>query len=914
MQADILEKTHMGVAILFSIALVAVLPAKEFIWNGGENGYWSDPESYMDGVEGGELPGKDDEVWIPANTTVKIDVQNKVSFDIFSNVLRIRPAEDSSVIVLDVPQGVTSVVNCAINKDSWIGANTGKFIKRGKGAVALMSSARFRKGDNNNGRDNYVNYDIEEGTLILPQYVTHNDYRGYYGHCKIDQGATLVIEGGSSVRTYIYGISGGGTIESLSKDSKILFCSGIYGEFSGRILSPIKWYSSGRVMLTGTESTMQGDFQHMNLHTPSDPENPLLRTSGVVGLAKIGMKGGVSSTGTGESLVCRDDAAAFIYLGRGETTDKNFLISDTAKGAAYLDAGAYGGIKWLGDWGAHSGSKPQNHRLVLTGSNVCECVFSGSLKAFEKNENIYDFIISKQGTGTWHFADTADNSSNRTFGGPINVEEGVFRFDSLEEKEVACSVGTASRYAITSAGVLPDSEAFAFRIGSGADAGKEAVLEYVGTNVRPVSAACSCNRKIGLDGRGTLSANGKWIGISGVSGAGTGNHTLVLDGTSTTHNAVSDISDGMGRVSVEKRGSGTWAMGRDLSFSGSLNVKEGKLLVRPADRYSWFRWTIKANTSTSTNGNESVVIAQELGFFNAQGYRQGVGLGTNSDVHVLKPGEVALDTCYGYDPNTSQSGVSRELFNLFDDFQGDPGWMIGLSDAPGKTSGGYRPRVSKPDSWLPVVVRMPAGSDTIASWDWSYTLNSSWTTYNRVPMIYTLEGSVDGLNWELLSDHSTFVEPAGRHMWRFSGTNCNENSASTPYLKDGVLQGEVISAPSTAAYSTLGNVTAISVAANASLVSDGAVIPLPAGITLTVDGAGNGSIEGFAIPENGTINLVNWDYESAFASFDFSRASFWKNLDGWNFTIDGSETSKYKVKVSENGFALLKPALKIVIR
>ena len=143
----------------------------------------------------------------------------------------------------------------------------------------------------------------------------------------------------------------------------------------------------------------------------------------------------------------------------------------------------------MGEWGKHSTAKAENLRLVLTGSNIHECVFSGILNKFQKDGNDYDFIISKQGTGTWHFADTADNSANRTFGGPIKIEEGVFRFDSLEEKGVACSVGTAERYAITPDGVLQESEAYAFHLGGGAALQKDAVLEYAGTDVRPFSAA-----------------------------------------------------------------------------------------------------------------------------------------------------------------------------------------------------------------------------------------------------------------------------------------------------------------------------------------------------------------------------------------------------------------------------------------
>ena len=876
--------------------------AVEFTWNGGENGAWNDPLSYVGGVAGGNLPGADDEVWIPKDTTVNINVSDAESFKIFANVKRIRPESDTSVLVFDIPAGVTSTVNSAINKDSWVGANTGCIVKRGEGVLKLESFANFRNNGNDNGRDNYVNYTIESGTVIFPQNVTHNNYRGYYGRCEIAEGATLVTEGGSSVRTYIYGIVGGGTITNYSSSTKILGCSGTGGEFSGRITYPLKWYSSGRVMLTGTDSTMAGDFQHMDLHKSTAQPDPLLRTSGVVGLAKIGRKGEPSSCGITENIVFREKSAALIYLGEGETTDRNLVIWDTASGHAYLDGGAHGGLHWSGNWSAAASGNKENHHIVLTGSNTSECVFSGGLSVWESGGNVYDFAVTKQGTGTWHFADSADNATMRTFGGPISVENGVFRFDSLAETGTVCSVGTAVNPFICG-GVS------AFSLGS-ANAGCEAVLEYAGTNVRPVSAACATQRHISLNGCGTVRANGRWMGLSGVQGASAGNHVLVLDGTGVNHNVMSDISDGLGKVSVEKRGSGTWAIGRDLTFSGSLDVKEGTLLVRPADRYTWFRWTIKANASTATNGSENLVMAQELAFFDESGLRQNLGLSMNSNVHSIACGEAALDTCYGYNmTKDSNTGIPRELYSLFDDQRTDPGWMLQLSPAPGVYTGGYKPRMSMPDTWLPVVVRLPKNSASIASWDWSYTLNSTFTIYNRVPMFYTLEGSVDGLNWDVLSDHDTFKEPDGRYAWRFSKEECAVGSGSKPHSG-----GEAIRGVPLQTYSTLSSVKSVSVAAGASLVADGDPISLPAGVTLAVYAGGNGKLEGFVLPTTGTVDVFDWDGESGFASLDFSGTTGWENITGWSVTIGGVATSRLKVKASADGLSLVKTGMTIVVR
>ena len=893
----------------------AVLPilsySGEFTWDGGADGKWNDPLSYKNGVAGGILPGSGDEVWIPTNTTVNIDVTDSESFSVFANVKRIRPESDTSKLVFDVPAGVTSVVNSAINNDAWKTHNIGYILKKGEGGLQLNSSANYRNNNNNNGRDNYVNYIIEKGAVILPQDVTYDNYRGYYGKFDIAAGAMLVTEGGASVRTYVRELTGSGLITNLCADGRLLVYCGTEGEFAGTISAPLGWYSNGRIMLTGTSSTMTKDFQHMDLHTKTSVADPMQRTQGVVGLAKIGKKGEPSSCGASETICTRDNAAAILYLGKGEVTDKTLKIFSTTTGPAYLDGGAYGGLVWAGTLCQQQSSSATqyhvNHSLVLTGSNTSECVISGTFNTYTVGDKNYDIHITKKGTGIWRFADSADNEENRTFGGSIAVEEGVLRFDSLAETGTACSVGTALNLLEYSTGGTSSAEDYAFAVGSGGV--NDAVLEYVGTNVRPVSAACASERHIALKGRGTVRANGRWIGMSGVKGAAAGDHTLVLDGTSVTHNVMSDISDGVGTVSVEKRGSGTWAIGRDLSFSGALDVKEGTLLVRPADRYTWFRWTIKANASTATNGNESVVMAQELAFFDADGFRQNIGLAMNSNVHAMVCGETALDTCYGYSMNSDSAGNPRELHNLFDDARTDPGWLVGLSDAPGKFTGGYRPRLSMPDTWLPVVVRMPKGAHEIASWDWSYSLNSSFTTYNRVPMFYTLEGSVDGLNWDALSVHDTFTEAGGRYNWRFANEECRVGCGDQAHSR-----GEEISGRPEQVYSTLGNVRSLSVAAGAALVVDGDPVSLPSGIALAVDAQGNGRLEGFVLPKTGTVDVRNWDGESGFSGFDLSASEGWANIDGWNVTIGGEATSKLKVKASANGLSLVKLGMTIVIR
>ena len=176
-------------------------------------------------------------------------------------------------------------------------------------------------------------------------------------------------------------------------------------------------------------------------------------------------------------------------------------------------------------------------------------------------------------------------------------------------------------------------------------------------------------------------------------------------------------------------------------------------------------------------------------------------------------------------------------------------------------------------------------------------------------MFYTLEGSVDGLNWDVLSDHDTFKEPDGRYAWRFSKEECAVGSGSKPHSG-----GEAIRGVPLQTYSTLSSVKSVSVAAGASLVADGDPISLPAGVTLAVYAGGNGKLEGFVLPTTGTVDVLDWDGESGFASLDFSGTTGWSNIDGWTVTVGGTATSRLKVKASANGLSLVKTGMTIVIR
>ena len=905
--------------------------AETFVWNGGSDGRWNDPQSYEGGVAGGPVPGAADEVQIPANTTINVDVTDTESFAVFAGVYRIQPLADTSVLVFDVPANVTGVVQCAINNNGWAGGNKGYVVKKGPGGLQLASYTKYNNNGNSNYRDNYVNYRIEQGDLILPQNTT-TKHNHYYGYVAISNGATLFLETTSpsanlDVHTYMLTLEGEGEVRDLytGAASYTLRVQGAC-TFAGVLTENVRWFGSGNVNLIGTNSTMTAAFQHYYSGSKSTDNYSGVESEssqyGIIGIKKIGKTGEPSSIGSNVQIGTRDYGAVIRYLGEGETTDKTLIVWDTSRAPVVLDAGATGGLEWTGIWQQNNGKTANraNHRLVLTGSNTVPCVFSGKLNSatFTNPETVqtnYDFYISKYGSGTWRFTDNTNNAANRTFAGGIAVHEGVLQFDSINEKGVPSALGTSTNLHadVTGPATLPQVD-YAYVLGGGANV-TTAVFEHVGWDLPPTAANAATNRPIVLNGRGTIRANGSYLGLGGIRGMSAGNHTLVLDGTTTVNNVVSDISDGPSGsiVSVEKAGSGTWAIGRNLSFSGSLDVKEGTLAIRPCDRYTWYRWTIKANYSSATGGGEGLNMAQELALYDADGMRQNLGLTMNSNITTLAVGQIGLDTEYNYTTKevTNSLGVVtnwRQLDCLCDDTKTDPGWMFQSFGSKTATSGSLKPQPGRPESWIPIVLRLPVGASPVTSWDWAYSLNSSKSIKTRIPMFYTLEGSVDGLHWDLLANHDTFEDlpdDTPLNAWHFGVQRYSSETGGTKEFIAGRADlghdgGEVIaSAPADAAtYSTLGNIASISVAAGARLVSDGDPIALRSGITINLDAsAGGGTLAGFTLPANGTLNLANYTHAALTEIPLAIEGGGEAGATGWTVAIDGVATRR-RVKFS----------------
>ena len=97
----------------------------------------------------------------------------------------------------------------------------------------------------------------------------------------------------------------------------------------------------------------------------------------VFGVQKLGNIGEASSLGPNGMISYTPRAGAFLYLGDGEKTDKNFAFDTPMERPALFDAGENGGIEFTGNV-VHA-SDDNIVTLRLGGNNDKACVFKGAI-------------------------------------------------------------------------------------------------------------------------------------------------------------------------------------------------------------------------------------------------------------------------------------------------------------------------------------------------------------------------------------------------------------------------------------------------------------------------------------------------------------------------------------------------------
>ena len=879
--------------------LAAVLVSQSFavrtnkLVNGASK--WNETGSYVLPF----VPGEGDVVVVQATSTNYLHFADEKSVDVVTNLgaVVLKGNGNSSTLILDVPEGMTSHLHCPVFGDgiytstSW---KNGELVKRGSGWLDLMSIGNMSPGV---GMDYFTSIRVEGGTLRLPQ----NCNSGGNGKGKYCQVGFLVVEAGATFipakcpgntglgTTYLKGLSGEGTL--LGHDDAaywfIVKDTTPHGPFAGKVENFIlpRIESGGTLELAGEQST---GFKVTGLRI----------NDGTLAARKFGNKNETSSLGNTTTFQIDLNGGRIVYLGEGETSNRDFQIYATDK-PFYLDGGAHGGLVLTGSIGNHvdSTSDPRKMRkMVFTGSNETACVYAGAIKStslFLDGVN-YALYMAKEGSGTWRFADNSGRANANGFA----VREGTLQFESLLEAGLVCSLGCSTNLTADCLGEGKRPVGYAFDLGGAAASGaaNEATFEYVGAN----GVVCT-TRPIALSGNARIKNDtAHAFRFKGVSGIGDGAKILTLTGSNSGQNEISGISDGTGggSVGVRKTGSGTWRISGDLTFSGGVSVDGGRLVVvNPAtNSYSWFRWTIKEVNKAS--GQK--IYCEEFGLFDRENVRQNVGLAVRELVSDMAPGEASTEfpvSGYAFEETGGTSsypgkGTVDCMFNHKKDY----GMVVKPSGLDGAR-----------ENWFSVTMRLTNAAPEIASFDFCYPYGKDSGSAVYCPKVFTLEGSLNGLDWDgLYATNDACSVHSGTFCWQATGEGFSGNSG---YLHPG---GFPIRGHALRNFDVLNHVGTVSVSNGGVLEIEGRKVEIK---SIVVDAAsGLGTIKNAKFPkEGGTLNVAGFKEGSSALPLSFADCDGTENIAKWSLLLDGKPTVK-KIAVKNGVAHVVPPGMTVLLR
>ena len=886
-----------------------------------------------------------DTVCIPNGYTVNI--ASSAARDRVNRLVRIRPFSTTSKIIFTVPANETWTNSCPINYNGDEAINSyymnGPVLKRGGGTLEFTTAASFYKDTStgNYNTDYKTQLIAEEGTLILPQGCSVNK-RYLFGEIAVSNGATLVSAVGRN--TYAYLLSGDGMFTNRAS-STVWVC--LLGHsvmvdgvavpqtrtFSGAIGGNLFFNCAERLMLTGTANTFNTGI------SPYGNNGAGISGKGVVGAVTLGMLSQPSSIGKSNSINFgqEDGPGMLLYLGSGnETCDKSLYINRWSIGASILDAGMNGGVTFSGSWGNPTANAdyPRTwgmNYFVLQGSNVANaCTFTGAMRIQTYLQTNYVMGIVKDGPGIWKFADsTALRTNTDRLGlGNFVVRDGTFQYASHARRYERCALGLAANMSEMYTGVINTNKVvdWFIALGDASDSSKTGTLEYVGAN-----AVWNHDRPLVMRGNARLrNSTDVKVRYRALAAEGATAKTLTLDGTNASENEISDVIDtAAAPVSVVKEGSGTWVLGGDTTFHGSLAVKGGSLIVRkyPA-KYSWYRWTIKENSITAAASSNTTYVVQcpLLALYDADTNRQNGALSFVGRAYDLQPGQA------GYDFSRRYAHDGNDISYLFrDDCRAIEGMRIRLWSAqdPIGSEDFARPVASSPGTWIPIVMRLTNGAPAVASWDYvarygTGTGSANRSASNRIVKRSSIEGSVDGLHWDNLTGGDKVVEenelPTGDNNWVSGGTKNraygNGGAEQHEYGVRGVTTvveqfpaWDLAKTAPDRAFEVLSNCESVSVEGG-SLIADGEGIALR---SIVADCAASaGTVDGFTLPNDFEIEVKNLSGHDATLPVSFVNCTGLANAGEWKVTgiVNGRErtmrafASGSSVRVSLKGFVV----------
>ena len=859
-------------AVSAAVLSIAAL-ADTHVWTGAVNDWnWDEDGNFDIGK-----PSASDIVEIPAGMTAQ--VKDSTSASTVASLAQVKmlaeEGKDDGKIVFDM--GASDLtLNCALGMmaDQTF---TGYVVKKGIGTLVYSNRTAFAY---------MAKLSIEDGAVRLP--IETSGYR--YGPVDIAANGKLITSPNGT--TLLYGLTGTGTVtnevesgyRNLNLNGTAVGASeaGTF-DFSGRIVGRYYYESNGRVMLRGENNMFLDSFDgstgyDLTIYNTStsvrDIETLAARNAGVTGVAKLGFKGNASSVGENYGIRTLNYGGGLLYLGSGEPTDRDFSALRPNMGISFIDAGAKGGLDWKGAF-VLAGNSSNNGMgiLGLLGSNTVPCVFSGAITTRTYNNTNYCFFVEKAGTGTWHFADAPDNRTQRTFWSSMAVKNGTLQFDSMEEAGTPCALGLATNLTASYYGLRNDAAhpgPYAYWLGS---AGKTATFEFTGTN-----GAYATKRPIALVGDAKLKNDTPhpWR-FSGVTPYGNGAKTLYLSGAGIGESEIAGITETpTGMVSIVKEGGGIWTLNGSNTFSGTVFVNGGTLRIRrDPGCYKWFKWTIK-NKGANTASDLYLV---EFALSDEEGNRVNTGLTFTNNWCGTLPGQLSL-------PRIGEYRISsgRGITNLVDGKTD----VVNICYYKDGTATLEAPETAKPNTWIPILMRLPEGANPAKYYD--VCIHSNTQGKNN-PNTWSLEGSPDGIHWKELHSVNNQGLLDVSVKWLFADHLYYE---SKKYHESGTDGQEINTRPSWSIPADFTNT--VSVARGATLKAIGEAVLS----SIRIDAADAGTIDGFSLAENGELEIVDLGSDGVVEGM-FTNSVNLANLKNWTLSVNGRGSGSKRLVVNQDG-------------
>ena len=867
---------------------------------------WTSLSSYKGNPA--SLPGPGDTVEIPRGMTVKM-LAGSASWEFMNTLARVAP-RSQSVFIIDVPDGFTAELVVPVTEYGMDGSSdTATLVKRGDGILQFCSYGKVAETDGTVIRDYYLNLEVQEGRLRL--YAGEMNPGDDFSCRNVtvgEKGTLEVCKYGRTRLTHLIGT--GAVLKEGDVQQKIYLVGTAHSVFEGYISGHIRFdITKGRHDFTCPTNTMD-----------------LICVTGDAkcGFVTLGLEQeDNSSMGVGNFNL--GSSAGVIYLGQDGDTSKKPIW---AGAKSSIDGGEYGGLVLRGKVD-FSGSSMRI--LQFKGDHANPCELWGDIPFGDpKNTNVTTVI--KSGTGVWRFL----GSHDRDGVGVVAVENGTLQYDSIAEKGYACSLGYSTNlYEALHTGKLEDAVDrkvdYSFLLGG---EGTTGTMEYTGDKY----GWCS-SRLMAVKSSGRFVSDVSPYWLEDVYAYGSGTKTFALSGSSDHGNIATLLSDGDdGKLNVVKDGSGTWTLAKPTSFTGELIVTGGVLKVENNPNYRWYRMNFTENgygcsryeteyslganadgTPKALSASEKVSIQLlEWAMYDAEGNNILLNVQTGESPEKDVVGTPIAQ--YDFDDNYRTQKISTAAFASKKTYYTNKtnGKLLYLFDGKSNTkthayigadSDGIT--LDDPSSWMSLVVRLPDNAPEAVRLDFmsSMTCTNGIATYNgRILTAYRLDGSVDGVNWDIgISQNDELDAPKLGARWY--SDHADWASVSPRPNKGFAIEKTKPDSVASHAFSIIG----VSYGGVLEVVGD----PIEVSGLVVDASAPAGTISNFKFAASGTVDVRNAEFvdgEPIELPGDYSLLEGVENLAKWGLALNDEYVASKVLGVKNGKLTVYNRGLRVIFR